>query len=128
MNFKKLALLIVVLVSACITAFSQQFTLQIGSPAAPATTLVSHTNIWRFHKGTNAPQSGWQTNNDANLDSTWASGAGGFGYADNVPETANCGTLLPDMLNLYTTVYFRRAFQITSPIDPAVHLQLTMDY
>src|SRR6185295_15486348 len=61
--------------------------------------LVSHTDTWRDHKGTNAPQTNWQTVSDAALDATWGVGNGGFGYADNTPETSNCQTLLPDMRN-----------------------------
>src|SRR6266496_3414240 len=53
-------------------------------PVARADTLlVSHTNSWHYRKGTNAPPSGWQTAIDSALDSTWLTGNGGFGYADN---------------------------------------------
>src|SRR4051794_35837082 len=59
-------------------------TVQVGAPAPPPTTLVNHLDTWRWHKGTNAPTVGWQTIADASLDATWGTGAGGFGYADNV--------------------------------------------
>src|SRR5438128_1138710 len=104
------------------------FTLQVGSPPSPPTTLVSHGDLWRYHKGTNAPQAGWQTVADASLDITWASGNGGIGYADNANETSLCQTLLNDMKGLYTTVYLRRSFQITNAIDENQHLVLTMDW
>src|SRR5438093_2264426 len=108
------------------------FTLQVGSPPPPPSILVSHGDLWRYRKGTNSPGTGWQTIADTSLDSTWLSGRGGFGYADNTPETVNCQTLLPDMkvaaATNYLTLYMRRTFQITSPVDSSQHLQLTMDW
>src|SRR5436190_1064815 len=102
------------------------FTIQIG--ADPPVALVAHTNSWRFHKGTNAPVVGWQTNAEATLDNTWAAGPGGFGYADNSTEATNVRTALPDMLNRYTTFYVRRSFEITNAIDPAQQLSLAIDW
>src|SRR5436190_11175301 len=87
----------ILLVSLTWAAFGQQFTVQIGSPPPPPNVLVNHTNVWRFHKGTNAPQAGWTNITDVNLDSTWGSGPGGFGYASNTNETQLCQTLLTDM-------------------------------
>src|SRR5438105_1571631 len=112
MKLMKFGLVIPTLsVCFCAAALGQQFTIQIGTPGLPPTVLVNHTNVWRFHKGTNAPQAGWQSLLDANLDATWASGPGGFGYASNTPETTNCQTLLPDMAGTsaghYLTFYFR---------------------
>src|SRR6266566_3726675 len=101
------------------------FTLQVGSPPSPPTPLVSHGDLWRYHKGTNAPQAGWRTIADASLDFTWASGNGGVGYADNANETSLCQTLLTDMANRYTTVYLRRSFLITNTADSNLHLSLT---
>ena len=117
------------------TAFAQQFTLQIGAPPLPPTVLVNHTNIWRFHKGTNAPQAGWTNIADVALDTTWGSGPGGFGYADNTGETQLCRTILSDMIGAtnagsghYTTFYFRRSFDVTDAFDPAARVYLTNDY
>jgi hypothetical protein len=112
---------------------AQQFTLQIGSPAPPPTILVNHTNTWRFHKGTNAPQSGWTNIADVNLDSTWGSGPGGFGYSTDTPnETNQCRTILSDMRGSlpanYSTFYIRKSFEITEALDPSMHIQLTVDY
>ena len=101
---------------------------QVGTPPSPPTSLVNHGDLWRYHKGTNAPQAGWQTISDASLDTTWANGNGGIGYADNANETSICQTLLADMRNRYTTVYLRRSFQINSAVDPGLHLLLTMDW
>src|SRR6266404_8230082 len=104
------------------------FTLQIGTPPSPPTPLVNHSDTWRYHKGTNAPQAGWQSIADAALDATWASGKGGIGYADNANETSLCQTLLNDMRNSYTTVYLRQSFQVADTVDPDLHLVLTMDW
>ena len=92
------------------------------------TTLVSHGGSWRYHKGTNAPAAGWKTATDASLGATWLTGNGGFGYADNAAETALCATLLTGMRSNYTTLYMRNTFNIASPVDPTLHLHLTMDW
>ena len=103
-------------------------TVQVGSPPPPPTTLITHTDTWRWHKGTNAPVVGWQTISDASLDATWGAGAGGFGYADNVNETNQVRTVTSDMLNRYTTYYIRKSFTTTGSIDTNAHLQFTIDY
>jgi len=90
--------------------------------------LVNHGDAWRYRKGTNAPQSDWKTAADTSLDATWLSGNGGIGYADNTPETINCQTLLPDMKNLYSTLYMRRQFTVSSAVDTNLHLSLSMDF
>jgi hypothetical protein len=90
--------------------------------------LVNHGDPWRYHKGTNAPAVDWKTVGDAGLDATWLTGNGGVGFADNVPETANCQTLLTDMQGSYTTVYMRRQFVITNAIAANQHLMLRMDW
>src|SRR5262245_543415 len=69
--------------------------------------LVSRGDTWRYHKGTNAPQSNWNTVADASLNADWASGPGGIGYADG-----DDATILSDMQNRYVTVYVRRTFNI----------------
>ncbi|HXT41884.1 MAG TPA: immunoglobulin domain-containing protein [Candidatus Angelobacter sp.] len=123
--------LLFILVGMCFAGLAQGqgvFTLQIGAPPSPPTPLVNHADVWRYHKGTNAPQAGWQTISDASLDGTWASGNGGIGYADNANETSLCQTLLADMLNRYTTVYMRRSFQISDAVDSNLHILLTMDW
>src|SRR5436190_8152302 len=104
------------------------FTVQVGSPPLPPSPLVNHGDLWRYHKGTNAPQAVWKTLADALLDNTWGSGNGGFGYADNANETSLCQPLLSDMTNRYTTVYLRRSFLISNTADSNLHLLLTMDW
>ncbi len=103
-------------------------TVQVGGAAPQPIPLVKHDDVWRWLKGTNAPAATWRTDADAALGATWASGQGGFGYADNTPETVLCHTLLSDMLNRYTTVYIRKTFTTDGSIDSAAHLHLTMDY
>ena len=101
------------------------FSLQAQTP------LVNHGDAWRYRKGTvanGAPQANWKTAADASLDATWLTGNGGFGYADNTTETTLCQTLLADMKGLYSTVAMRKSFQVTSNLDPTLHLQLTMDW
>ncbi|HTD85186.1 MAG TPA: hypothetical protein VK850_01290, partial [Candidatus Binatia bacterium] len=71
-------------------------------PSSAATiSLVNHTNVWRYRKGTSAPQSNWKTVAEGSLDATWLSGQGGIGYADNPTETMECRTVLTDMHNAY---------------------------
>jgi hypothetical protein len=116
---------ILIIGSAC----AQVFTVQVGTPPAAPEIIVSRTNVWRWHKGTNQPASGWQTNLDATLGATWLTGQGGFGYSTDTPaETNNCRTIVSDMINNYRTLYIRREFQITNAVDPSARLRLTVDY
>lgn len=101
----------------------QGLTVQIGTAPPPPTPLVRHSDLWRYHKGTNHPGAGWQTRPDAELDDTWLTGPGGFGYEDN-----DDATVLTDMFNGYTTLYIRKSFQITEPVDPLRRLVLVMDW
>ncbi|HMJ64652.1 MAG TPA: hypothetical protein VK615_04810 [Candidatus Binatia bacterium] len=96
---------------------------------AQTISLVNHTNTWRYRKGqTSAPQANGKTVAEAGLDGTWLTGNGGFGFADNVNETNQVRTVLADMHNAYTTVAMRRTFQVTSNINPNLHLFLRMDW
>jgi hypothetical protein len=99
-------------------------------PIAYATDLplVTHSETWRYHKGTVAPQSNWKTVADAGLDATWLSGKGGFGYSDSTSELGLCQTVLADMKSKYVTFYFRKAFQISTPPSADFHLFLTADF
>jgi hypothetical protein len=116
-----------------LSADAQVLTVQVGAPPLPATALVEHTNIWHWHKGTNAPQAGWQTLTDGLLNSDWGSGPGGFGYSDDTPnETNQCRTVLSDMRGTtatnYSTFYIRKTFTIDSGVDTNLHIQLRMDW
>jgi hypothetical protein len=97
-------------------------------PGTRAQTLVNHTNIWRFRKGTSTPQSGWKTIDESQLNSTWLSGKGGFGFANNAQEISLCGTILSDMDGNYSTIAMRNSFEVTTAPDPNTHLILTMDW
>jgi hypothetical protein len=85
--------------------------------------LVSRSDTWRYRKGTNAPVANWKTVSDASLDSTWASGPGGFGFGDS-----DDATTLSDMQNNYASVYIRRTFNISAPIATNLHAQLVVDW
>src|SRR5439155_6165097 len=124
-RFKRFAITILLSLAARVGA-QGIFTVQVG--ANSSIPLVAHTDSWRYHKGTNAPAIGWQTNAEATLDSTWGTGPGGFGYADNSTEVTYVQTPLADMQNRYTTFYARRSFEITNSIDPARELTLRMDW
>src|SRR5438132_1420987 len=89
---------------------------------ASAQTLVAHGDTWRYRKGTSANPAGWKTAADANLNATWLTGAGGFGYADNTTETSLCKTLLTDMDGSYGTVAMHKSFEITTAPDSTLHL------
>ncbi len=121
----KLAMLLTVAASA-LSAHAQSgvFTATIGSTPQPPVALVRFDDFWSYHKGTNAPQADWKVSDDDGLiPSQWASGRGGFGYEDG-----DDNTVLSDMLGLYTTVYIRKSFQVSAPIDPAARLFLRMDW
>ncbi len=90
--------------------------------------LVNHGDTWFYRKGLSAPQANWKTLPDGSLDPSWLSGNGGFGYANNTAETSLCQTLLNDMRGSYGTVEMRKTFQISTPVDPTLHLLLTMDW
>jgi hypothetical protein len=142
MSSKRLAALLLwsVIVLNCLLllagnlgAASGVLTMQVGPPALPPTPLVNHLDTWSWHKGTNAPEVGWQTTPDGSLSAAWGSGPGGFGYSDDTPnETNQCRTILSDMkgaaANNYGSFYIRKTFSIANAVDPAVHIQLTMDY
>lgn len=109
---------------------AQVFTVQVGAPPAAGVPLVQHGDLWHYHKGTNAPDTGWQTAADASLDPVlWSTGNGGIGYSTDTPnEVSQCQTLVGDMVNGYTTLYLRRSFEIVQQPDTNRHLLLTLDY
>src|ERR1041384_3348626 len=111
---------------SALVAGAQSFTFQVGTPPQPPTPLVQYTNIWSYHKGTNAPQANWQTISDGALDATWATGRGGFGYGDAAITNEN--TPLPDMLNRYTTLFVRKTFTVSNTLDTNQHLRIGVDY
>ena len=98
-------------------------TVRVGGEPLPAVPLVSHGDPWRYRLGSNAPPAGWQTSADAALDASWLSGPGGFGYSDN-----DDATVLTVLSNRFSTLYTRRSFEITGPVDPSRRLELIVDY
>jgi hypothetical protein len=96
--------------------------------SAHAQSLVNHTDPWRYRKGTSAPQADWKMATETQLDASWLTGKGGFGFADNSPEVSLCQTILSDMDGNYSTVAMRRTFQVTTAPDSTLHLVLTMDW
>ncbi len=107
---------------------AQVLTVQIGAAPPAPTPLVNYNDTWQYHKGTNAPGAGWQTNNAT--DALWTSGVGGFGFTTEnyAPETNRCGTILSDMPNGYRTLYIRKSFEITNPADLARQISLIVDW
>jgi hypothetical protein len=92
------------------------------------TVLVNRGDVWRYRKGKTAPQTTWRTTADSALDISWLSGKGGFGYSDSSAETGLCLSLLTDMKGSYTTLGFRKTFQVAAAPDASAHLYLTMDW
>jgi hypothetical protein len=88
--------------------------------------LVSRGDQWRHRGGVAAPQANWQSTNDAALDSTWLTNAGGFGYGD--PGIVGEATSTTNMRNVYATYAIRRTFNVAAPLDTNMHLRLTADF
>jgi len=110
-------------VKPCALLFCTLLSVVVVSAQTP---LVSPGDVWRYHKGTNAPSASWQTIADSALNSEWASGPGGFGYGDG-----DDATILNDMGQgsaRYTTLYVRRTFNVAGPLDPGLVLRLVVDY
>lgn len=77
---------------------------------AGTTPIVPLGSTWRFLKGMSAPPSGWK---DRTYDDTgWLAGEGAFGYDTN--GRYQPATLLADMNNTYTSMYFRSNFTLTT--------------
>ncbi|MCX8157212.1 MAG: right-handed parallel beta-helix repeat-containing protein [Verrucomicrobiae bacterium] len=102
-----------------------QLVVQWGQPTAASKVLVAHDELWHYRLGTNAPQAIWAVAADSQLDGTWAVGQGGFGFGD--PGIAGENTTV-NVANLSSTLYLRRTFRVTEPLDPAAVLRLVVDY
>jgi hypothetical protein len=122
----RVCLWLVAIFVSSLPAEAQLLTAQIGTPAQPPATIVAHGETWRWHRGTNEPQSDWRTAPDVDLDATWNSGPGGFGYGDAAIQGE--GTALTGMRNVHSTLYVRREFTVTNAINPVAQLQLKVDY
>lgn len=92
-------------------------------PAAPPVdykTLIARNSDWRYLAGQHPQGIGW-TRADFD-DSTWTTGAGGFGFGDRAVRTA-----LADMRDRPASVYLRREFEIEQ-VDKITELGLLIDY
>ena len=88
-----------------------------------AATLFSRGVTWNYYKGNDHPSGGdleW-TESDFD-DSDWPSGATPIRYGDG-----NGGTVLGDMRNNYSTMFFRRTFTVANPAQISA-LDLHVDY
>jgi hypothetical protein len=96
-----------------------------STPLDPLPILVGES--WRYFKGTTEPTpsdlTAW-TAVDFD-DTTWISGASGFGYGGDC--ATQTGTTLSDMLNGYKSLYVRKLFRIDNPARVS-SLTLTVDY
>jgi hypothetical protein len=107
--------------------FAAELTIQVGSPPPPPVSLVSHGEVWHYRIG--ATVAGWQTIPDASLDGAWLTGAGGFGFSNDwAPETNLCATGVGAMFNVASTLYTRKSFNVTEPVDPGRKLLLGVDW
>ncbi len=102
--------------------------------SAAAAPLVTHTDAWRYRKGTSAPAGNWKSVADSTLDATWLTGAGWIGYGDGTAANA-AGTTLADMqqtttpLNTgYRTFIIRRTFTVPAGTPLTDELVLQTDY
>ena len=90
---------------------------------ANAATLFSRGVKWSYYKGNDHPSGGdleW-TESDFD-DSDWPSGASPIRYGDG-----NGGTVLGDMRNTYSTMFFRRTFTVANASQVSA-LDLLVDY
>lgn len=94
-----------------------------SSDSVPA--LVQAGSEWRYRKGiSNNPPEDW-ADIDFNEESdniAWQSGDAGLGYGDGDDTT-----LLADMQNSYTSVYFRQDFELAGPVPDTLSLRLYVD-
>jgi WD40 repeat protein len=82
-------------------------------PAAGLKEIVKQGAPWRYFKGKAEPPAEWKAPKFD--DSKWEAGPSGFGYSSTPEELAPVGTKLEDMMNSYTSLYIRDAFQLEDP-------------
>ena len=88
------------------------------TPAADLTPLIPPGAEWQYLAGSHA-KTGWTQT--AFRPTDWKTGKAGFGYGDRDDQT------VLNMKGKYTTVYIRKAFQVTNPAALA-KLTLVMNY
>lgn len=85
--------------------------------------LISVGDEWRFFRGKTAPSDSPEAWKEVDFDdSEWEVGESGFGYGDDDDET-----VLGDMRGSYVSVYIRKEFTVSAPIDDGI-IQLVIDY
>ncbi len=90
---------------------------------AYASEIFSRGSKWNYYKGNDHPSGGDLEWTELEFDdSDWLNGKSPFRYGDG-----SGGTLLSDMPNQYTTVFFRKFFTVPNPKDIS-ELDLIIDY
>ena len=85
--------------------------------------IFSRGSKWNYYKGNDHPSGGDLEWAEAEFDdSDWLNGKSPFRYGDG-----SGGTLLSDMPNKYTTVFFRKFFTVSNPKDIS-ELDFIIDY
>lgn len=105
---------------------AQVLTVRSGLPSQEPTPIVQHGESWRYRRGTNEPQADWRVTGDANLDTTWLTGNGGFGYGDAGIQGE--ATTISNMRNVHSTLYLRREFTVPGNVEATADLRLLIDY
>jgi len=105
---------------ALIAGSAWSMTIQLGSSGAD---FIVPGDTWRFLRGKAAPSEpadAWKAIDFD--DSTWETGASGFGFGDNDDTT-----VLTDMQGGYLTLYIRKAFSVAAVPEGAVELVIDYD-
>ena len=90
---------------------------------ANGATLIARGAKWNYYKGNDHPSGGDLEWTEPNFDdSDWPSGDSPIRYGDG-----NGGTVLGDMQNTYSTMFFRRTFTVTNA-DQISALDLLVNY
>lgn len=76
-----------------------------GTSSSQTLTLLDQHATWKYFKGTEEPDSGW--NQSGFNDSGWLTGQTSIGFADD-----DDNTVLSDMRNNYSSVYLRNTFTV----------------
>ncbi len=96
----------------------------IDGNAAESGGLIAENAIWKFFRGTEEPTAAPLAWTEIDFDDgDWEQGPAGIGYDDG-----DDATLLLDMEDNYSSVYFRHVFNVTDPDSlPAVVLNIDYD-
>lgn len=78
-------------------------------PYSPNAHFTRQATDWLYRKGTSAPAANWFLP-AYTPDGTWLTGTTSIGYGDG-----DDSTVLTDMQNSYTTLYFRKTFNVPDP-------------